>query len=79
MLIHLESDGCDSDISFDDLDQVAFECYQSKKYSTDCGDEPPYFYPGRQAEIATLAGLFQEYTVSPGCLAKLQRFIQKHM
>jgi hypothetical protein len=86
MLIHLESGSCDSGTSVGGLDQIALECYQSRKYLTNLEDEYPYFCPGCQVEFTTLSGLFQHaetvplcerYTVFPECLAKLERFIEQ--
>jgi len=88
MLIHLESGNCDSNTGVNNLNQLAMKCYQRKKYLTDLENEWPYFCPGCRMGFKRLSGLFQHaetvplchrYTVIPGCLAKLERFIQSKM
>ncbi|KAL1969863.1 hypothetical protein VTN77DRAFT_7372 [Rasamsonia byssochlamydoides] len=88
MLVHLESGACESNIDADNMDELAFECYQSVNYATDLDDDYPYFCPGCEVEFSTLSGLFQhveavqscsKHNVWPGCLARLQRFLLQRL
>ncbi|GFF49482.1 hypothetical protein IFM58399_08566 [Aspergillus lentulus] len=81
MLIHLESGRCPSGTDIDDINRLARECYQSRKYIDTEGD---YVCPGCDKFCSKLSGLFQHvedslscsYLKESGqCLAKLEHYI----
>ncbi|KAG2025199.1 hypothetical protein GB937_002960 [Aspergillus fischeri] len=65
MLIHLESGSCPSGTDIDDINRLARQCYQSRKYIDIDGD---YICPGCDKFCSELSGLFQHVEDSLGCL-----------
>ncbi|KAL3256745.1 hypothetical protein ABHI18_007350 [Aspergillus niger] len=90
VLIHLGSGGCSSNITEDDLDDLARECYQSRKYINDELEDGGWLYtcPHCVTEFSKLSALYQHAEDVPscsylakdhGCLVKLKRFISRKM
>lgn len=88
MLIHLESGKCASDVTEEEIDNLARECYQSRKYINDGLEDGRWLYkcPSCEGEFSKLSALYQHAEDVPpcsspinghGCLAKLQRFIAR--
>ncbi|KAK9555901.1 hypothetical protein V6000_008619 [Aspergillus fumigatus] len=65
MLIHLESGSCPSGTDIDDINRLARQCYQSRKYIDTAGD---YICPACDKFCSKLSGLFQHVEDSLGCL-----------
>jgi hypothetical protein len=88
MLIHLESGNCASEATEEEIDDIARECFQNKKYVGDLEDGGwIYICPSCDKEFSKLSGLYQHVEdvnlCSPiskggGCLAKLERFIARN-
>ena len=90
MLIHLESGNCESGATEDELDNMARECYQSRKYINDGHEDGEWLYrcPSCEVEFSKLSALYQHAEDVPpcsypinghGCLAKLERFIARSL
>ncbi|EDN02431.1 predicted protein [Histoplasma mississippiense (nom. inval.)] len=88
MLLHLESGTCASGVDVDYIDELAFECYQSPKYSDNVNDDFPFFCLICGSEFGSLSGLFQHSettlncrsnTTDRGCLAKLRHFMRMRL
>lgn len=67
MLIHLEAGNCPSGTDKEMIDDLAFQLYQSKKYTNDRDDYYPYHCPGCYTNVRTVSGLFQHAESVPGC------------
>ncbi|KAE8371987.1 hypothetical protein BDV26DRAFT_274975 [Aspergillus bertholletiae] len=89
-LIHLESGGCLSNITEYDIDDLAREFYQSRKYINDELEARGWLYtcPHCVTEFSKLSTLYQHaedvpscsyFTKDHGCLAKLERFISRNL
>lgn len=59
MLIHLEAGTCSKGVDLSDIHEIAFECYQARKYTQDQNDYFPYFCPdpGCGREVLSLSSL----------------------
>jgi protein-arginine kinase activator protein McsA len=90
VLIHLESGGCSSNITEDDIDDLARECYQSRKYINNELEDGGWLYtcPHCDTEFSKLSALYQYAEDVPscsylakdhGCLTKLERFISRNL
>lgn len=90
MLIHLEAGTCSKGIELSDIHDMAFECYQARKYTRDRDDYYPYFCPdpGCGRKFRFPSALYQHVETSPSCdhllqmpkcLAKLRRFISQRV
>lgn len=90
VLIHLESGGCSSNITEDEIDNLARECYQSRKYINDELEDGGWLYkcPHCVTEFSKLSALYQHAEDVPscsylanehGCLAKLERFLTRNL
>ncbi|RLL94511.1 hypothetical protein CFD26_101059 [Aspergillus turcosus] len=90
MLIHLEAGNCSKGIELSDIHDMAFECYQARKYTRDRENYYPYFCPdpGCGREFRFPSALYQHVETSPSCdhllqmpkcLAKLRRFISQRI
>ncbi|KAL3459552.1 hypothetical protein BJX64DRAFT_264544 [Aspergillus heterothallicus] len=90
ILIHLESENCASEVTEEEIDDLARQCYQSGKYiNTGCeGEGWSYRCPNCNYTSAKLSALYQHaedvLSCSPllsenGCLAKLARFIDRSL
>ncbi|OJJ66363.1 hypothetical protein ASPBRDRAFT_48998 [Aspergillus brasiliensis CBS 101740] len=85
MLIHLESGACPSDTTEETIDDLARECYQSKKYTVQTTDGGwLYECPDCERGFGKLSALYQHVEDVPACsylargnncLAKLEHFI----
>ena len=86
----IESGGCSSNITEDDLDDLARECYQSRKYINDELEDGGWLYtcPHCVTEFSKLSAIYQHAEDVPscsylakdhGCLVKLKRFISRKM
>lgn len=86
MLIHLESGNCASKVTEEEIDDIARECYQSRKYRLDGLGDRRWLYkcPSCQVGFSKLSSLYQHAEDTPlcffpvnarGCLAKLEHFI----
>lgn len=90
MLIHLESGKCASGVTEDELDNMACECYQNRKYINDGLEDGGWLYrcPSCEGEFSKLSALYQHAEDVPpcsylinghSCLAKLERFIARSL
>lgn len=91
MLIHLESGACDSGISEEDVDDLALECFQSRKYMQQVEDgdgEWIYKCSNCETQFLRLSGLYQHtenvsacsfLLKGAGCLARLRYFISNRL
>lgn len=90
MLIHLESGNCASNVTEDEIDNMARECYQSRKYINDCLEDGGCVYkcPSCEGEFSKLSALYQHAEDVPTCsspinghgsLAKLELFIARSL
>ncbi|KAL2830135.1 hypothetical protein BJY01DRAFT_120863 [Aspergillus pseudoustus] len=90
VLIHLESGSCVSEVTEEELDDIARECYQSGKYIYTGfeGGEWLYRCPSCDYTFAKLSALYQHaedvllcssLLSGDGCLAKLARFIARSL
>ena len=90
MLVHLESGNCASGATEDELDNMAHECYQSRKYIKDGLEDGGWLYrcPSCEGEFSKLSALYQHAEDVPpcsdpingqGCLVKLERFIARSL
>ncbi|KAL3456781.1 hypothetical protein BJX64DRAFT_270116 [Aspergillus heterothallicus] len=84
MLIHLESGACASQMTKDEIDDLAHECYQSRKFINDpANDGEGWMYkcPSCYREFLNLSGLYQHaedvQVCGHACLDKLQVWIAK--
>ncbi|RDH32361.1 hypothetical protein BDQ94DRAFT_159994 [Aspergillus welwitschiae] len=84
MLIHLESGACSSGVTEDTVDDLAKECYQSRRYTVETDGGWRYECPECEKEFTKLSALYQHVEDVPscshlangdGCLAKLERFM----
>ncbi|KAE8374699.1 hypothetical protein BDV26DRAFT_34586 [Aspergillus bertholletiae] len=89
MLIHLESGYCESSSTKDDIDEIAYECYQHKKYLRgDPASGWDYFCFACDRDFLSLSALWQHCEDSLSCsyllqgnqcLAKLGRFLYREL
>ncbi|PYH65883.1 uncharacterized protein BO88DRAFT_470151 [Aspergillus vadensis CBS 113365] len=88
MLIHLESGACQSGVSEETIDDLAAECYQSRKYIVDTDGGWRYECPDCERQFWQLSALYQHVEDVPacsylangdGCLAKLERFMASRL
>lgn len=89
VLIHLESGSCPSSITEEEIDKIACEFYQSKKYINEEFDGGwLYKCPHCEMEFSKLSALYQHVEDVPSCsflinghgrLAKLERFITRSL
>ncbi|PLB48185.1 hypothetical protein P170DRAFT_410888 [Aspergillus steynii IBT 23096] len=90
VLIHLESGSCPSNITEEEIDEIAHECYQNRKYTNEGLEDGGWLYkcPHCEIEFSKLSGLYQHAEDVPscsflikgyGCLAKLERFIARSL
>ncbi|KAL3410501.1 hypothetical protein V8F44DRAFT_635094 [Aspergillus fumigatus] len=90
MLIHLESGSCASDTTEEDIDDIAHDCYQSRKYIDDDLEHGGWLYrcPSCEMRFPKLSALYQHAEDVPpcssplngqGCLAKLKRFVARRL
>ncbi|KAL3412930.1 hypothetical protein V8F44DRAFT_632872 [Aspergillus fumigatus] len=74
VLIHLESGGCSSNITEDDVDDLAHECYQSRKYINYDLEDGGWLY-ACHTDVPSCSYLAKDH----GCLAKSERFISRNL
>jgi hypothetical protein len=74
---------CPSEVTQEDVDKWAFECYQSHHYTNGWDDDYKYRCPGCDENFTKVSGLFQ-HIETPACdsgyhgsLGKLQKYIEK--
>lgn len=90
MVIHLESGNCASEVTEDEIDEIARECFQSLKYIDDDleGGGWTYICPSCDKNFSKLSALYQHAEdvslcshsmKGHGCLAKLERFIASRL
>jgi hypothetical protein len=90
MLIHLESGNCASDTTEEEIDDIAHDCYQSRKYINDDPEDGWQLYrcPSCETRFSKLSALYQHAEDAPpcssplkgdGCLAKLERFVARRL
>ncbi|BCR98405.1 putative C2H2 finger domain protein [Aspergillus luchuensis] len=88
MLIHLESGACQSGVSEETIDDLATECYQSRKYIVGTDGDWQYECPDCERQFWQLSALYQHVEDVPacsylatgdGCLAKLERFMASRL
>jgi protein-arginine kinase activator protein McsA len=90
MLIHLESGSCASDTTEEDINDIAHDCYQSRKYINDDLKHGGWLYrcPSCEMKFPKLSALYQHAEDVPpcssplnghGCLAKLERFVARRL
>lgn len=90
MLIHLESGTCASEVTEEEIDDIARRCFQSKQYIDDtlANGDWTYMCPSCDKAFFKLSALYQHVEdVAPcspmsqgnGCLAKLERFIARSL
>lgn len=58
MILHLEAGSCPSGTNSDDVDEIAFRCYQSQRYTSD-HPEFDFCCPGCGAEFLYMSGVLQ--------------------
>ncbi|KAK2749414.1 hypothetical protein FQN57_006348 [Myotisia sp. PD_48] len=84
MMIQLESGICDSGTDREKVEDIAFECYQNRKYTNNRDDQMPFFCPECQKDFKLVSALFQHAEMRPECetalqqpqsLAKLRRYL----
>ena len=71
MVLHLEAGTCESGADRDRVDDIAFECYQSKKYT--CKDNPDSYFecPTCSKPFIWMSGLLQ-HVESDNCDEELE-------
>ncbi|KAJ6125975.1 hypothetical protein N7471_010468 [Penicillium samsonianum] len=90
MVIHLESGNCESEVTEDEIDDIAHDCFQSRKYIDDDieGGGWNYACPSCSKDFSKLSALYQHAEDAglcshsmkgQGCLAKLERFIASRL
>jgi uncharacterized C2H2 Zn-finger protein len=90
MLIHLESGSCASDTTEEDIDDIAHDCYQSRKYLDEDLKDGGWLYrcPSCEMNFSKLSALYQHAEDVPpcssplnghGCLAKLERLVARRL
>ncbi|KAL7651653.1 hypothetical protein ACMYSQ_008991 [Aspergillus niger] len=88
MLIHLESGACPSGVTEDTVDDLAKECYQSRRYTVETDGGWRYECPECEKEFTKLSALYQHVEDVPacshlvngdGCLAKLEHFMASRL
>lgn len=90
MLIHLETGSCASNVTEDEIDDMASEFYQSRNYINDGLEDGGWLYkcPSCEGEFSKLSALYQHAEDVPpcssptnghGCLAKSERFIGRSL
>jgi hypothetical protein len=86
MLLHLESGQCECETDSDEIEQLAFECYQSRHYASDDNDYP-FQCPTCASQFSHMSALFQhvesdycDEAVLPGRpLNKFLRFLESRI
>jgi hypothetical protein len=90
MLIHLESGTCASEVTEEEIDDIAHRCFQNKQYIDDTLENGGWTYvcPICDKDFSKLSALYQHVenvtscspsTMGNGCLAKLERFIARSL
>ncbi|KAJ5751460.1 uncharacterized protein N7511_008425 [Penicillium nucicola] len=79
MMIHLESGNCESEVTADEIDEIAHDCFQSRKYIDDDIEGGGWTYLSALYQHAEDAGLCSHSMKGQGCLAKLERFIASRL
>lgn len=88
MLIHLESGACHSGVVEETIDDLAKECYQSRKYIVETDGGWHYECPDCERQFWKLSALYQHVEDVPACsylatgdccLAKLERFMASRL
>ena len=86
MVLHLEAGTCVTDVNETDVSNLAFECYQSAKYTTDDDANLDFQCPTCGVEFAFISGLLQhaesdacDESLADGSLGKFLRFLNKRI
>ena len=69
MVLHLEAGSCPSGTNSDDIDDIAFSCYQSRHYTSD-HEEFDFCCPGCGAEFLYMSRVLQ-HAESDACAVGL--------
>lgn len=59
MMLHLEQHSCCSGVNIDEIDKLAFRCYQKKHYATSKDAWFKYFCPTCRTSFSKMSGLLQ--------------------
>lgn len=71
MVLHLEAGTCESGADCDRVDDVAFDCYQSGKYTCDEDSEYDFQCPTCSTPFTYMSGLLQ-HAESTACNEQLK-------
>jgi hypothetical protein len=86
MVLHLEAGTCDAGVGGSDIVDLAFECYQSAKYTTDDDADYDFQCPTCEAQFDYMSALLQhaesdscDEKLEIGSLAKFLRFLDSRI